>query len=602
MMQFLMTNVFQAMAAGAAEVLRNGALLDRINVFPVMDGDTGTNMATSLGGLTHHAMMGASIDETIAALLRAASGNSGIISAQFIAGFLNALKSTPDYQFSDFKTAVAAGKDRAYGSVMFPKEGTMLSVMTEFSDALNAHHGSFDLAAQRLLSERLLQCVIQTQEMLPKLKAAEVVDSGALGFYLFAACLSLAAVDKDREGALRRIADIQDGTVGISIAEIHNVVAPSFINDARTDSNEKRFCINLLIEGDDEADPATVFQGIGDSANIAREGKLIKLHIHADDVDMVQGRAETLGKILDLKIQDMRSALIRRAASNKAEKKLPHLRYRVVTDSAVSLDRQIAAQHGILRVDNHIHIFGKKVADRDVNLEELFLGMRAGHSFKTAQVIPEDAVDFLNQAIDCSAHVIYIGVGTAYTGTQTSVRIAAQSQEPNRVTLLDSRAASGQLGLICLATQRFAQTVDQVDEVVAYAEKQIATCKEYLLIDDLKYLTQSGRIGRIKAGFASFLSLKPIVGHGMAGAITVAKVRSTEAAAHNIILRVANHSGEGPLLVMVEYTDNRPFAETLKAQLAEALPNDTEIILSPLSSSSAVHMGPGTFGVAVTRM
>ncbi len=97
------------------------------------------------------------------------------------------------------------------------------------------------------------------------------------------------------------------------------------------------------------------------------------------------------------------------------------------------------------------------------------------------------------------------------------------------------------------------------------------------------------------------LSVKPIVGHGGDGAITHAKVRNHESAVDEIIHRISNHPGEGPLLIMVEHTDNIEWAGQVKQRLLEALPPDTEIVLSPLSSTSAVHMGPGTWGVAATR-
>ena len=121
------------------------------------------------------------------------------------------------------------------------------------------------------------------------------------------------------------------------------------------------------------------------------------------------------------------------------------------------------------------------------------------------------------------------------------------------------------------------------------------------MIDDLSYLQRSGRIGKIRAAFASVLTIKPIVGHGSSGAVTYAKVRSHDAAVEEIHSRITAHPGTGKLLAMVEYTDNRPWAEQVAQTLREKLPDDVEIILSPLSSSSGVHMGPGTWGVAVTR-
>ena len=116
-----------------------------------------------------------------------------------------------------------------------------------------------------------------------------------------------------------------------------------------------------------------------------------------------------------------------------------------------------------------------------------------------------------------------------------------------------------------------------------------------------EFLRRGGRIGRVRAALADALSVKPIVGHGRNGAVTWAKARSHGAALDEVARRVGAHPGEGPLLVMVEHTDDAAWAETVRRRLAAELPADAEILLAPLSATSAVHMGPGTWGVAVTR-
>jgi len=103
------------------------------------------------------------------------------------------------------------------------------------------------------------------------------------------------------------------------------------------------------------------------------------------------------------------------------------------------------------------------------------------------------------------------------------------------------------------------------------------------------------------AALAGALSVRPIVGHGGDGAITIAKVRSEDAAIREIVQRVASHPGAGKLVALLEYTDNRKRVEEIGAILGAALPPDAEILYSPLSSTSSVHMGPGTWGVAVSR-
>ena len=568
-----------------------------------MDGDTGTNMSTALELFVEVSTPLKSPAETIEDLLRNAGGNSGIITAQFIAGFLAKASEAPDNGRVHFATAAAAGRDRAYASVAEPKEGTMLTVMTALADGLAASDAPFDEPTCRALCDALLETVIGTQQMLPKLREAEVVDSGALGFYLFAYGLVLAAAAEVAPSALEKIEALRSGAETVPTADIHRVVAAEYLVNVREEGH-RRYCINLLIETDmasapdDARAPHDVFADLGDSANTARQGRLLKIHLHADDAAPVRARADTLGRLVDIQIQDMHAAMLERLDEEPSQ--VSHKRFRVVTDSGVSLDRALAEAAGILRVDNHVYVYGRKVPDRSVNLQELYLGMRSGKVFKTAQVSPNEATRFLEEASAASERLLYIGVGNAYTGTQSGIRAAAEALP--HIHCLDSRAASGQLGLICLATQRFADAAESFDDVIAYAEAQIATCKEYLVIDDLKYLAQSGRIGRITAGVASLLSLKPIVGHGSDGAITYAKVRSIPAAEKEIFARISKHQGDGPLLVMVEYTDNPTYAEALRARLAKKLPKETKIVLSPLSSASAVHMGPGTFGIAVTRI
>jgi hypothetical protein len=275
----------------------------------------------------------------------------------------------------------------------------------------------------------------------------------------------------------------------------------------------------------------------------------------------------------------------------------------VIGDSSMSLAYSIAAKEGVERLENYVHVHNRMVRDSDLNREELFRRMRDKYVYKTAQASPEDAKLFLETMLAASGHLVYPAVGRAYTGTQDMVRKLADSPAfKGRVTVIDTHAASGQQGLICLAAARYARRTTDLPENLFYINKQIATCREYLVIDNLKYLSRTGRIGKIKAAFAGAFSVKPIVGHGQDGAVTYAKTRSHQAAIKEVGQRVADHPGQGALLVMIEYTDNRQWADQVMDHLKSVLPPDTEILFSPLSSTSAVHMGPGTWGVAVTRL
>ena len=150
-------------------------------------------------------------------------------------------------------------------------------------------------------------------------------------------------------------------------------------------------------------------------------------------------------------------------------------------------------------------------------------------------------------------------------------------------------------------TARRARTAERLDDLVAYARRQIASCREYLVLETLEYLSRTGRVGRIRAALAGALSVRPIVGHGGDGAITWAKVRSDEAAIREVAARAAAHPGEGRLVALLEHTDNLSRVQEIRRLLEGALPAGAEILVSPLSATSGVHMGPGTWGLAVTR-
>jgi DegV family protein with EDD domain len=321
--------------------------------------------------------------------------------------------------------------------------------------------------------------------------------------------------------------------------------------------------------------------------------------VHSNDPEAVVAAAESLGIIEKTDIQDMVEGMIK---SREQTAGPAHAAVRIAADSAISLGRELQASLGIARIEHRINIGDRVVQDADINLLDLMRAMKEGRQVTTAQVSPEDARAFFDETLETSDHIVFIAVGDAYTGTQNTVRrIRDDHPEKERITIVDSRAASGQQGVACVAAAKHAAECDDVDAVAEYATQQVAGCREYLLIDDLIYLKRSGRIGKIKAAFASFLSIKPIVGHSGEGAMTWAKVKSHDAAVEWITGKVLDHPGQGELLVLVEHTDNLEFAKRIQQHLKERLPDTAEVLLAPLSSASAVHMGPGTWGVSVTR-
>ncbi len=164
-----------ALCAGAERVSAWADLLDRINVYPVPDGDTGMNLSISLAPmknteLPHH--------ELNRRLLLAARGNSGNIAVRFFSGFIEASS------LSGISEAVRVGRDRSWKAVKNPRKGTMLSVFDEMNGFLESCDEFNDSHIAGLM-ETLTRSVLETSSLLPDCAAAGVVDSGALGMFIF---------------------------------------------------------------------------------------------------------------------------------------------------------------------------------------------------------------------------------------------------------------------------------------------------------------------------------------------------------------------------------------------------------------------------------
>ncbi len=599
--------IASALRAASADLERRAGLLDRINVFPVVDADTGANLTATVRPMVRalEALdddFGGLCDAVGQVLLRCARGNSGVIFAQFFAGFFESLRaSSRPLRVAAFSDAAATGRRLAYQAVAHPAEGTMLTVMTDLAALLEGCADPWTLERHARFERALSQSVGRTASLMPRLAEAGVVDSGALGFHVFICGLALALLaESDLAAADRAIAHRLSGRTSAPLGEISRRIEPRFLAAEKDKGASRRYCVTALLDLPEQADPAQALSQLGDSVDVARMGRLVKVHVHCDRPEGIKKELETLGRIDAFDVDDMLEGLTRAAAFGDAG---ANKRFLVVGDSSMSLSSDLSREHGIFRFENYVNVHGEMVCDGQVALLELMKRMRKGAVYTTAQTSGEEIRAFLDARLSHCERLIYVAVGDAYTGTQKLARkVIAAHPERERIFVVDTQAASGQQGLICLCVARFAGEAKTLEELLGYAREQVQRCKEFLVIDDLKYLSRTGRVGKIKAMFAGALGVKPIVGHGSGGAMTYDKVRSQEAAVDAIAARCADIPGPGRLVALVEHTDDLAWTAQVASELRARLGEPVETHIVPLSATSAVHMGPGTWGVAVTRV
>ena len=546
-------------------------LLDEINVFPVADGDTGRNLVVSLSPLRQAAQ---GREKLIRELLLSARGNSGNIAARFFSGFLQA-ESLPD-----LAGAVRQGRDRARQAVSDPKPGTMLTVFDALAEALEEGKATFDGPWRERVICRLERAVLSTPELLPKLKAAGVVDAGALGVFIFL------------DGFFSVLAEDGDGFRPITeIFKDYLKVSPAFSEEGETGC-----CVDTVLQVDGEAGDEDLrrLSDVGESVVILRDGDYLKVHLHARDGQKARGDLAAFGKMVRWSTDDL-GAQVRSFRRRPVERAI-----HIMTDAAGSISRETTADLGVTILDSYITVGEKSLPETHFTPEELYAAMRRGEKVSTAQASVFERHEHYRSVLDRHPRVLYLCVGSVFTGNcREALAWQERYDREGRFTVIDSGAASGRLGLPAWATARFARETRDAREVIRFAREGVARCQEYVFLDTLRYLAAGGRLSRTSALFGDMLRMKPVISPFADGARKVGVVRNrTEQLKFALDKLTAALGPNGRAMIMIEYTDNLAWVtQKVEPEIARRWP-EAEIILHPLSLTSGVHMGPGTWAVA----
>lgn len=302
-------SIFRKMImAGASLLEQNKKLVDALNVFPVPDGDTGTNMFLTIKSAS--AEVNNCINNNMDSLceayskgaLRGARGNSGVITSQIVKGLTSVLGQAPEITTKVFAKAIQEGANVAYKAVTKPKEGTILTVirtMAESAIEVAKKHADFEEFFKLVLDrgEEILQ---QTPEMLPVLKKAGVVDAGGRGLIvLFTGYYK--AICGDETLTFNFDDQIPVQSVDDVIADINNLADIEF-------GYCTEFMIINILKKTTEADIDRLrekLMEIGDSVLCIGDLNLVKVHVHTNEPNRALGFALELGEIWNIKIENM---------------------------------------------------------------------------------------------------------------------------------------------------------------------------------------------------------------------------------------------------------------------------------------------------------
>jgi uncharacterized protein len=577
--------IFDAFSAGARHVIDHQDILNRINVFPVPDGDTGTNLAATLSHMIETTKVTDSATETMTSMsdaaLEGARGNSGAIFAQFIGGLREAIEGLPLLTTEHFARAVSSARDRAWEAVSAPREGTILSVIHEWSRSLS--HYARDTRTFKELFDRTLpsleDSLRRTPEQLPVLKHAGVVDAGAQGFFHFV------------RGALDFLTTGTAPTAGtpatIDLDSSHD------LPDAE-DTLTFRYCLEVML-AETGSTPAALRKDLepyGDSLIVVHTPRRSRIHIHTDRPAEIVETLRCHGRILSQKADDMRDQF----------QTVHHRKHSIalVTDSSCDLPREVLDEHQVHVIPLRILCNNTEYIDRVTITPELF----ARH--QKAAVIPPTtsqppAAELHRMFAWLSTHytsIIAIHVAGKMSGTFAASAREAQRIAGARITVIDSRHLSGSLGLIVLRAAQAVQDGASHDEVVRLVESLRSRSRILVSVPTLDFMVRGGRVSPVTGFAARLLNLTPIVSVDHEGtSVLYGKAFGMRSNIRKIIESVARHHREHPLrCYAVVHAGAEEAARQLAARLKTVLGKDPSYIME-ISPVVSLNSGPGALSV-----
>nr|WP_272932714.1 DAK2 domain-containing protein [Virgibacillus halodenitrificans] len=329
----------QMVLSGAHHLSNNAQKIDALNVFPVPDGDTGTNMNLSITSGASEVKKQDSNSISIVAdafakgLLMGARGNSGVILSQIFRGFSKGLEKKETVTVEDLAVAFESGVTAAYKAVMKPVEGTILTVAKDAASAAREHSGSLNniVELMEIVVEEAKASLKRTPELLPVLKEVGVVDSGGQGLVTIYEGF-LASLKGEKLPENNADIDMED-----MVNAEHHKITQDFMD---TSEIEFGYCTEFMVKFEEEKTSENPFSEEafrnelsehGDSLLVVSDDEIVKVHIHAEYPGACLTLGQQYGSLINMKIENMREQHTAIVGKNKKETPKEKSEYAIVT-------------------------------------------------------------------------------------------------------------------------------------------------------------------------------------------------------------------------------------------------------------------------------
>ena len=581
--------LYNAIVSGICKVISRHEHLNKINVFPVPDGDTGTNLLFTLKPVLN---IQDSISNDVSKALTqisdvaidSARGNSGTIMAQYFIGMAEKSLNVIEINNKNIYELLDGAYNAAKESMEEPKEGTIITVMRDIAIESKNHIDSNDIENTfKAIYEVSIKSLNNTPEQMQILKDAGVVDAGAQGF-----------VDLI-EGLYHYIKTGEN--INPESIEIHETDSAD-INIENYDDSNYQFCTECIVEGDSisRRDMKETLTSMGDSFILAGTKSKVKVHIHTDNPNKVFELCSNYGTVKNQKADDMHQQV---SSSHDSKSEIA-----IVTDSGCDIQYDTH--------NNNIHMvpvrysFGsKEYIDKVSHTSDEFYMELMNNPVHPKTSQPPTG-DFIRKYENLSTHyksIISIHIPAKLSGTLQSAKNATKNID-TKITHIDSLCASVGLGLIIKQASEWAKESNDHKLIVQKINSLIKNTKILQVVNDISYSIKGGRVPKFAGPIAKILKIHPILTNDKEGSLKAESVLFGKKDLHikfaKYILKTLDKNTHYNISI------SHSFAENEGHEIIDIIENNFDNInsidLVEMGSALGIHSGPKSFGAGIQKI
>lgn len=570
--------------SGAKNVVVNEFNLNRINVFPVPDGDTGTNLSLTMNRIIEGTQKMKNVSEQIhhiaSIALNNAYGNSGMIFAQYLNGLALAFKEKTTISPTELSHGFRVAFEHALASVSHPKEGTILTVMKDWSSHWDSSLSTnFEHVFEDVL-KHLKEGVEKTKTQLKVLKDNNVVDAGAMAFFYF------------MEGVFRFIQTRNLDDLHFTANTLEWINEPT----ASLEIGDYRYCTQYMLKTDHPLNEIQQYlESWGDSLVINQNEDSLHIHFHTNEPHTVMKQLVKWGTVHSHKVDDMKlqAHMIHQKKSSIA----------IITDSIADLPRSAIDDDHLVVIPMNLIVDSTVYMDKVTMIADDFYPhlddyhLNPSSSQPTSSSLERQLKGILNTYDE----VIGIFVSSEMSGTYGNLKkiLSTLDLRGKKVEFIDSKVNSVAQGLVVSEALRLKAEGKSFEEIVAHTHDAIKRVKIFVSVKDLKYMIKGGRVSKVTGFILSKLKLQPVISIDEQGkGIIPFKSLTQKSAVKSILKTIKKDMKEkGIERYALVYADHIEDLKEFSISLKKILNTDPQYI-ETISPIVGLNAGKGAFAIA----